>query len=137
MGNILKNEFIEIKYSAKNKLMYKIWSSSSSYMSESDFREQIELFFGFVEVNKPKIAYIDAYEFCYYINEKAIQLIRQYVAKCRTILFGFVVSSALLGKAYIKRLEKEIHPENLKLFRNRKEGELWLSSNFNISNYDY
>ncbi|NJO91431.1 MAG: hypothetical protein HC831_22565 [Chloroflexia bacterium] len=136
MESTLKNQFVEIIYSAMNNLVLQTWLTSSSHMCELEFRRQIELLFGFVDFFQPEAVYIDASEFCYYINEKAVQLINQYLQKCKIISFGLVISSALLGKEYIKKMVREVPGKNLKLFKTRNEGKSWLSSNFGLNNQE-
>lgn len=126
---IIKNDFAEYSVSKSGDIVLQIWTSSSKYMSNWEFTEQIETLFSVIEVFNPKVLYIDALEFSYPIVENSIQLIRKYL-KITTINIntGIVISKELLGKLHILRLVNRLLLKNVaRLFKTREEGEAWLN----------
>jgi hypothetical protein len=129
MNSITKNEFSEITCSASGKVISQFWFNASEHLSEWEFLEQIDTLFSTAEVFGSKVLYIDAFDFCYPINDKSVQQIKVQLDKCNLKFIGIVLSSHLLGKLYILKLLKKMSTPciTLTIFKTRKEGESWVA----------
>ncbi|NJK95114.1 MAG: hypothetical protein HC831_05310 [Chloroflexia bacterium] len=130
MTPVVKNEFSELSCSRTGKVIFQFWTKASAQLSEWEFLEQIDTLFSTAEVFNSDVLCIDAFDFCYPFNKKAIQIISKHLKSSAIKNIGIVMSSKLLGKLHILLLIKSIPPSNntLSIFNSRKEAEEWLLS---------
>jgi hypothetical protein len=130
MRSINKTEYTEILYAITSKTICQVWYPSNKYMAECEFIEQLDTLFNAAKTFKPKLIYIDAFNFCFPISNKSIQQIKQYIDNCEIKSYTLVMSSTLLGRLQLLHLKKELSLNNyftINTFDTKDEGEHWLS----------
>jgi hypothetical protein len=126
---IIDTEFCKICYFTKaNTVMIK-WLLDNRYMSEWEFLEHNEILFNSVEVFNATALCIDAFDFCYPINENCIQQFEKRLRTSKLEEVCIVISADRLGQFQILKLIKTISLLQIGLttFDTREKVEFWIS----------
>ena len=108
MNVLFVSEYCEIYFSPGDDAVVLIWLPENRRMSEPDFKDQLEALINTIEIYKPRIVYIDAFEFNYPILNHSINRIIHLLNNVPVEIYGVLNSRHLLGYLVIKRLIAKI-----------------------------
>ncbi len=128
---IIRNEFCIMSFSISTNTIWLKWLPDNRHMSQWEFIEQTDALFSSIAFFKVTTLYIDAFDFCYPINNRYIQQLGKQIKMCKLKQVGIVISSDLLGQFHIKELIKtiSIFKISITMFNTREDGEYWVSGN--------
>jgi hypothetical protein len=131
LDNIIDTDFCKISYFTNTNTIVIKWLLDSCYMSEWEFLEHNEILFNSVEIFNATALCIDAFDFCYPINENCIQQFEKRLRTSKLERVGIVRSVDRLGQFQILKLIKTISLLQIGLttFDTREKVELWISGN--------
>ncbi len=129
----LSNKYIQIEYDSSNNLMYNTWLSTTSDMTDDEYREIAKIQIQEIETNNPYKWLVEMSKLDFFLcpaTQEWVDALFPKILAAGVKLIAFVISPNIFSQVSVEQLMDEKNIKNadfeIKYFKTKKEAEHWL-----------